>query len=397
MKILSGSLIPFALPLAFAACSSGGGTHADTDTGTDTDTDVDADADADGGSDAGADTDTDADTDTGYADCSYPFEPVDRETVLPPAGATVTLDYSPVTVAFTTPFARPECPTDIGLDVWIYADSTSLSPLVWLFTGTVPQGEQVTATLDLSGMADGEVVTVRREMYLGGSDFSGYGMCVQTEFTFGGPGDPVEVTSCVVRAANVGADLDIRCHGLAPGGMASLADGWGLTGGPVGAEIADGEITDPDHEMAVGDVAWHDFTVTASDGISTSAPFDFSVPVDLHLAYLSFYVLLGQDASINYRALLPEGAADEISFACAPGFDAANKPASAADEAYIVSVEGTCAQDAIAALPAVESTALFNYPIWADDLLMEESLGQYLEMGGSWWNGTEIEYRSAVD
>jgi hypothetical protein len=270
---------------------------------------------------------------------------------------------------------------------------------VCLFAETVPQAEHVTATLDLSGMADGEVVTVRRETYLGGSGYSGSGRCVETEFTFGGPGDPVEVTSCVVLAAAAGVDLEIRCHGLAPGGMESLAGGWGIVGGPVGTEIADGEVTDPDHEMAAGDVAWHDFSVTASDGINTSAPFDFSVPVDLHGAYLSYDVYVGQEwyVVINYLALLPESAADEISLACAPGFDAANKPASAADAAYAVSVDGSCAQEAIEALPAAESAMLYNYPVWVDGLLSDESFGKFLETDNPNWQGAEIEYQSAVD
>ena len=383
-----------AIALLLGACGDGGGASPD---GGDTDTDADTDGDTD--IDAGTDSGTDAGTDTEYIDCSYPFGHVDHETLLPPHGATATHDYSPITVGFTTPIARPECPTDIGLDVWIYVTSASLPPWVGLFAGTVPQDERVTATLDLSGMADGEVVTVRREMYLGGSDYSGYGMSVETEFMFGGPGDPVEVTSCVALAANVGADLEIRCHGLAPGGMESLAAGWGLVGGPVGAEIAGGVIADPDHEMTLGDLAWHDFAVTASDGINTSAPFDFSLPVDLHLAYLSYDVSVGGEwyVAINYRALLPESAADEISLACAPGFDVANKPASAADSEYAVSVDGACAQEAIAELPAAESAALYNYPVWVDGLLTHTSFGQHLEIDNPNWEGAEIGYQSAAD
>jgi hypothetical protein len=375
-------------------------TDADTDIGTDTDTDTEPGSDVD--ADADADGDSDGDTDS-YDSCEDPLEFVDVDSILPPQGVAVTSDYDPLKVQIRAPMAKPECPTDADVEIYISA-TTDWEEFQDIYGGTVVQGGLVTAEMDLAGYEDGDEITISFSINAEGA-MVGVGLDVY--ITYGGPNNPVEVESCIVHASNVGSYLDIRCRGISPLGAQALADGWAMDGGPEGAEIDGGLITVSDHEMGTGDVAWHDYMVTVTDGISESASLEFSVPIDVRLSYLSF-VSNGNvpvpDArfpdlpdEINHSVLLPESAADAVAETCAEEFDTGDKPDTAADEPYVLSIEGECAREALANLPEAESAALFNYPVWIDDDLSDVSFGEFFAYYYQEWLEAQIEYRSEVE
>lgn len=138
----------------------------------------------------------------------------------------------------------------------------------------------------------------------------------------------------------------------------------------------------PDRPLDAGDTGWHEYSVTASDTISTSPPLVFPAPVDLRAASLRFDYDSSEGESIyadSYRALLPEDAADAIALACGEGFDPNGKPATAADPVLVVTLDEECARTEIAALPAAEGAALFHYPLWREDNLTSGSAGRFFE------------------
>jgi len=376
------------LSLLPSACGDGGDAA---------DADVDADADTDADTDADADADADTDTGTEDDDCDLPYESVDIDSILPPHGATVTVDYDPLRVQFRAPFARPECPMDVGVRVGIVA-TVDWDDFQSLFSGVVEEGELVTADLDLSGYEDGDTITISFD-YEPAVAMPDLSIGMDVEFTYGGDGDPVEVTRCLVHGASVGADLDVRCRGLAPGGMESLADGWGLSGGPDGAVFSGAAIGVPDRPLDAGDVGWHEYSVTASDTINTSPPLVFSAPVDLRAASLWFEVdtSYGDKWRGSYRALLPEDAADEIALACGDGFEPAGKPATAADPVLVVALDEECAKTELAALPGAEAAALFHYPLWLEDTLQDMSAGRFFETSMWPWIEMSISFESFAE
>ncbi|MFO8071686.1 MAG: hypothetical protein R6V85_07400 [Polyangia bacterium] len=364
------------------------GAASDADTDGDTDADTDSDTDADTDSDTDSDADTDADTD---GLCEDPLEGVDSESILPPDEATVTEEYDPLEVRIRAPMAKGECPTDVGvwIDISATADSVDYQSV---YTDIVEQGELVVADLDLSEYSAGDTISIWFSVEAEGAMLGvGHGV----EIYYGGEADPVEVTGCIVHASQLGADLDLRCRGLAPGGMESLSGGWELVGGPAGAAISDGQIEVAAHPMQTGDLGWHDYSVTAGDDISVSPPLELSVPVDAHAAELSFTT--DDQFSSTRSALLPESAADAIASACAEEYDPAQKPETSADSCYEVPVDGDCARSEISGLPAAESAALFHYPLWCEDSLSSKSAGEFFAEDDSGWSDTLVSYSSAVE
>ncbi len=376
------ALVPTAL---LSACGEG---DDDNDDGAASDADTDSDTDADTDSDTDSDADTDADTD---GVCEDPLEGLDYESILPPDGATVTEEYDPLRVRIRAPMAKEECPTDVGVWIDISATADSVDDQS-VYAGVVEQGELVVADLDLSEYSVGDTIEISFSVEAEGA-MLGVGYDVQIHY--GDGADPVEVTDCIVHASQLGADLDLRCQALAPGGMESLAGGWELVGGPAGAAIDDGQIGVSDHPMQTGDLGWHDYSVTASDQISVSAPLELSVPVDAHAAELSFTI--DDQFSSARSVLLPESAADAIASACAEEFDSAQKPETSADPDYEVPVDGDCARSEISELPAAESAALFHYPLWCEESLSSKSAGEFFAEDDSGWSDALVSYTSAAE
>jgi hypothetical protein len=320
--------------------------------------------------------------------CDDPLEFLDNDSLLPQDGVTVTSEYNPLTLQIRAPLIKPGCSTYSRVYVYIGlirndCDYSSFS------SGFHEPGELVTALLSLNDFTDGEDFAIEFDVEAEGAMI---GMGINARLTYNGPEDPVRITNCFVYGATVGKDLDIRCSARAPGGRASLTDGWDLIGGPDGTAIADGNIARPDAPMEADEVALHDFSVTATDGIRESVPKLFSIPVDVHCATLSFEIFGGGEmGGLSAQSQLPEETADALASACADGYDSSLKPASAGDAPYTTELDRSCAEGFFDALSAKKRLELFLYPVNQGE---DFSFGDLLQYDGLYGENMIIVYES---
>jgi hypothetical protein len=158
--------------------------------------------------------------------------------------------------------------------------------------------------------------------------------------------NPVVVNGCGVTGASVGLALAIDCDAESPG--SSLA--WSVEGGPTGAAIDTTGHIGMTRLLESSDTGVASFTVTASDEVFTSEPFDFSVSVDVHASTL---ILVCDDAT-THEMLLPESSLDAVATGCGTGFDAGLKPATASDAIYTLDVDPGCVTTTIDGLDPAE-------------------------------------------
>jgi hypothetical protein len=207
-----------------------------------------------------------------------------------------------------------------------------------------------------AGLADGEKINL--EVIITATDAQGTARTARGNaiLTYAAATNPVRVNGCYVRNANVGNGLQIDCYATDSDDStgASLVGNWDLTTAVSDATIGMTGSIRTGRGMEAGDVANHEYTVTASNGTATSDPFIFEVPVDTHGSILRIGC---SDATQDM--LLQEHSVDAVSLACGHGgFNEANKPNTGADGRYTIDVgDKNCIQDAINALDPAERDA----------------------------------------
>jgi hypothetical protein len=326
--------------------------------------------------------------------CEDPLD--DGGEIRPISGSTVRLAYNPLRVTWQAPRARPECPSDAKVKVAISAARVPGIPES-IFSEVVAQGENIEAFLDLSLFASGDEIEIDYSAQIVGGM---YGQGALYSIFFDGERDSVEVVSCMAFASQLGAALDIRCEGFAPGGPESLTT-WTLEGGPQDAQIDSGG-----RNMTIEDVKEHAYAVSVADFVSSSAPQAFRIPVDTHRSQLKLdsgdVERLGADnASMSrqpfdaeWTAHVPETIADRLSQACALFFDAEQKPSQASQSPYIVEIDSVCASGIIESMTTDDFELLDHYPVTGGGESYRTSVSEAFRSQHSVASITNLEYYS---
>jgi hypothetical protein len=298
--------------------------------------------------------------------------------ITPASGSGVGPDDDPLAVSLRTPQLSPECQADAvcsaaattdGADVEVTATYDNATPSDTSDDETVNVATQNNAAWDTvvagsvtmadahggAGLADGERITI--DAVVTATDTEGNAQTARgsATVTYEAATNPVRVTGCNVVSSNVGVVLDIQCYADAPTPI-DLLGNWRLTGGPASATILEDGLIRSSGVMTDGDVTNWIYTVTASDGTNTSAPYVFTVPVDTLESHLALHCTDGTNPDL----LLPEVTVDAVA-PCNSGFNEVLKPANTGDPDYTLDIDPACAQTAISSRPADELEAHTHY------------------------------------